>query len=61
MIEVRPIPMRVADVVMRTRRDQQLTFMIAIVAERPIEVVTEEAEASLESPSDAGWWKRCPL
>ena len=49
LIEVRPIPVRVADLVGGTRRNHQLPIACVSVVERRIELVKEEREAALES------------
>ena len=52
VVEVGPIPVRVADVIVRARCHQQLPRMLAIVRERLAEAVEVEREPALEAAAD---------
>ena len=54
VIEVRPVPMRVADLVVRARGDQQLPRVLAIVGEALAGLVEEEREAAFQAAGDVG-------
>ena len=52
MIEIRPVPMRVRDCVVRTRRDKKLPLMVVVVMESTVEVMVEKGEATLQTARD---------
>ena len=52
VIEVRPVPMRVADLVVRARGDQQLARMVAIVRESFAGTMEQEGEPAFETAGD---------
>ncbi len=54
VIDIGPVPMRVSDVVVRTRGHEQLPIVCVGILERAIEFVMEEAEAALEAAADVG-------
>jgi len=59
VIDIRPIPVRIGDLVVRTRGHQQLTVVSGAVLKRPIELVMEEAEAALQAAADV-WIRALP-
>ena len=52
VIEVRPVPVRVGDLVVRARRDQQLPLAFGVVGERLARAMEEEGEAALQAARD---------
>jgi hypothetical protein len=54
MIEVGAIPVRIRNLVVRARRDQQLSSMPVVVFESPIEIMKEEGEPALQTDADVG-------
>jgi hypothetical protein len=54
LVEIRPIPMRVGDLVVRTCRDEQLALVPLAVYERLVETMEEEGEAAFQPDPDVG-------
>ena len=54
MIEVGPVPMRVADLVVRACGDHQLSLVLLVVREPFAWAMEEEREAALQSARDIG-------
>jgi hypothetical protein len=59
VIEIRPVPVRIADVVERTRRDQQLAIVLLVVDERLTGLMEEEREAAFQAAGDI-WMSALP-
>jgi hypothetical protein len=53
-IEVRPVPVGIGDVIVRTGGDQELPGMTVIVCERLAEAMKEKRESALEATADMG-------
>ena len=53
LVEIRPIPVRVCDLVVGTCRDEQLALVPLVVFERLVETMEEEREAAFQPGPDA--------
>ena len=54
LVELRPVPVRIRDLVVRARRDHQLPLARVIVRDRRTRLMKEEREPALESACDLG-------